>query len=193
MKRYMAVFSGILALVIFNLHGYGLCDYFARLRDYFIPAGKVCVSVEDLRTANVRKIPIRPDGLMTVEIARVLYRSNDVIEYHARLQDECSGVAEQEIKKRAHEAYEQNSDHAVFFVSLYGTRVDWAFTLCKDGVQYKAAEIIRVELDRNYRHIFGTEAFRYTQNIYRVTFNGTLTPPFDVIVCNGKYKAHGTW
>lgn len=193
MKHFRTVFAAGSVLAIATSCAYDLCYYSTRIMNYFVPAEKLCTSLETVQARNVRKIPVRRDGLMTDEIARVLYRSNEVVELHERLGQECAGVKEHDAEKKIQEQQEQNREQARFFVSLYGTRKEWSFTVCKDGHLYKASEVRHRDLDQSYKDIFGMGAFRYLQNIYEVTFDIALAPPFDFILCNGKNKAHATW
>lgn len=185
MKNKVIVRVLVCAVVLFLLPGCG--QYICRIQNLFIPAGKVCMSVEDIQACAVKTIPVRPDGLMTLEIIHILYKSNAVIEFHERLQGDCAGEREDIIEKKIQEQLELNKDKMVFFISLYGVQADWSFTIRKDGHIYKAAEVKVIDLDRNYTVIFGPAAFRYRQNLYQVTFDAAVTVPFEFVACNGTY------
>jgi hypothetical protein len=194
----------------------GCCPkYIQWVEDRFIKADKVCMDVEAIHDQAVRMNQIRHDGLMTDEIARVMWRSDAVVEFHERMAQECEGECQDAVEKRINFLKEENRSKAIFFVSLYGTKQDWSFTVCKDGhvykpaekvdkndaatyenkdpYTYKTAEVKNIDLDRIYKHIFGQAAFRYRQNIYQVTFDIALEPPFEFVLCNGLYMARLAW
>ena len=172
----------------------GCCrKYIHWLEDRFAKADTVCMSLHDIHELAVRMEHIRHDGLMTDDTVRVMWRSNAVVEFHERMGHECAGERDDMIQKRIDELTQENKDKAIFFVSLYGTKHDWSFTICKDGYTYKASDVKTIDLDRMYRHMFGTAAFRYRQNIYQVTFDVALEQPFEFQLCNGQYRARLAW
>lgn len=178
-------------MALLSLPGCG--QYICRIQNLFIPAGKVCRSLEKIQGAAVRTVPIRPDGLMTQETARILYKSNEVVEFYEHLRGDCAGERDEVIEERINNQKEINKEQVIFFVSLYGLKTDWDFTLVKNGHVYKAIEVNNIDLDRNYKVIFGKGAFRYRQHIYQVTFNVAMRPPFTVVMCNGEYIACASW
>ena len=192
MKQIIAGVAAFSLLSVTVVCGYTLYDYFCQFKNHFIIADSVCMCNE-VRAAAVKKIPVRPDGLMTAEIARVLHRSDDVLACYERIQSECVGRGPADAYRCVREHRAENQRRTVFYVSLYGTNKEWSFTLCKNGQLYKASEVGRADLDHTYKQIFGEDAFRYEQNIYRVVFDIPVTPPFDVALCNGRYKASATW
>lgn len=186
---FLCMFS-LVCLIILS----GCCPkYIHWLENRFIKASTVCMSREAIHENYVRRTPIRHDGLMTDEIARVMWRSDAVVEFHETMAEECEGEPEESVLKRIEALQQENKDKAIFFVSLYGTKQDWSFTLCKDGHTYKTAEVKNIDLDRIYKHIFGKAAFRYRQNIYQVTFDAYMEPPFEFKLCNGQYTASVAW
>jgi len=185
------LFSSFLFCGLLLLPGCG--QYICHIQNLFIPAGKVCTPFDEIQCAWVRTVPVRPDGFMTLETIRFLYKSNEVIEFYEHLQGDCAGEREEIIEERMREQEETNEEQTIFFVSLYTTAAEWAFTLVKDGHVYKAAEMKVVELDRNYKAIFGVGALRYRQHIYQLSFDAAVTPPFEIIMCNGEYLACASW
>jgi hypothetical protein len=191
--KFISLFSCIVSLISLILLA-GCCPSYRHWAEHlFTKANTVCMSVEDIHYQAVRKNQIRHDGLMTDEIARVMWRSDAVVEFHEHMAEECSGEREEQVVKRVEELKRENKDKAIFFVSLYGVKQDWSFILCKDGHIYKTAEVKSFDLDRIYKHIFGKAAFRYRQNIYQVTFDAAMEPPFEFKLCNGKYTASVMW
>lgn len=191
--KYPRLFLSIFSVISFIVLS-GCCpQYLYWLEDRFPKAGRVCMDLDAIHAHAVRTQPIRRDGLMTNEIPRVMWRSDAVLEFHERMSEECSGERPDMVQKRIDALKEENKNKAIFFVSLYGTKHDWSFTLCKDGYTYKTAEVKNIDLDRIYEHIFGKAAFRYRQNIYQVTFDVALEPPFEFKLCNGQYTASLAW
>lgn len=234
--KYTRLFLSIFSVISFIVLS-GCCpEYLYWLEDRFPKADRVCMDLDAIHAHAVRTQPIRRDGLMTDEIPRVMWRSDAVVEFHERMSEECSGERPDMVQKRIDILKEENKNKAIFFVSLYGTKHDWSFTLCKDGqlygpaekpannvtyektyikrtredgstyeetvevkkgdqntFTYKTAEVKNIDLDRIYKHIFGKAAFRYRQNIYQVTFDVALEPPFDFKLCNGQYTASLAW
>lgn len=232
MSLFLSIFS-VMCLIVLS----GCCPkYINWLEDRFRKADTVCMSLQEIHARAVRMEHIRRDGLMTDDTVRVMWRSDAVVEFHERMSEECSGEPDDLIQRRIDALKEDNKNKAIFFVSLYGTKQDWSFTLCqnghiykpaerlesvastyekteikkfnadgsvyeekvvkiddKDGYTYKTAEVKSIDLDRIYKHIFGTAAFRYRQNIYQVTFDVALEPPFEFVLCNGQYMARLAW
>ena len=167
----------------------GCSNYVCYIQNLFIPAGKVCHSVDEIQSCVVRTIPIRPDGLMTLDIIHVVYKSDGVIDFHERLLGDCSGEREDSIEEKITQQQALNQEKTIFFISLYGQQSDWSCTLEKDGHVYKATAVKIVDLDHIYQRIIGKDAVHYHQSTYQVTFDAAMVPPFDFVVCNGAYRA----
>lgn len=133
---FLSIFSGA-CLIILS----GCCpSYIHWFEDRFKKADTVCMSLQEIHNQAVRMEHIRRDGLMTDDTVRVLWRSNAVVEFHERMAEECAGEPDDKVQRRIDELKKENENKAIFFVSLYGTKQDWAFTLCKDGHLYPPAE-----------------------------------------------------
>ena len=188
MKRFIVILLYFLLLPGCRCH-----DYIYWGFGHFKNAKKPCIEVGPVRCAAVRKLPIRPDGLLTSDIAYIMYRSDDVITTREHLVALCEGETPELVDKKIADQLEDNTKEAVFFVSIYNSCKEWAFSVCKDGKLYKADKVKRVDLDRDYLHIFGPEVRRYRQYIYQVSFDQPLRPPFSMTLCNGKQSASATW
>lgn len=187
--------------------------YYRWGKQQFTQVDKRACEAKDM-TSYLRSVDLY-DEFQTVGMFDVLWLSDDVRLHHVDQIADRFALPADKIATMRKDVLQENEQRLVFYLLMTqendgivpqlaarDAQAMWAVALCRDGQEYPVKQVTRVDLEPEWRQIFGKRYSRY-RNAYKLVFNRytpkmddllpTDTSRLELVIRSTKYNVNFCW